>query len=374
MRLHISIPLEKNELLMHLEKEQNFLRGLFTYLIESNNKSTNRDTQDQQATLPENIVQAQSEIDKIYPLKAPAQQIKALQKLAIIFHHDYEELEISQIKKHIRWIELNDGYIGRIMERDFEIAILLFLVGNIYQNRALESVQTSPEYRYYHISALAAIKAAKAYLKQIILEEGSFQARFAEIIELKNLEIKAEITKSEAFLARKNGNFERAAKLFAGASSYRFTMMNYDLEESITNKLKIYASTELGMACFYLAVGLSNKKNHEKAYAYLLKAQNYFENTVKLSEGEKTLLEAANKRLELVKPYIERLSDENEDKDISLNKISDPQPLMVHPDPEAILLPTSKEMEIFRICSNCHQKISWAEKCPECKKVITPIK
>jgi hypothetical protein len=150
-------------------------------------------------------------------------------------------------------------------------------------------------------------------------------------------------------------------------------MMSFELPESSDNRVKIYASTELGMACFYIAVGLSNKNELENAYLYLLKARSYFTNAAQLSEKNTELLEAANKRLDLVNPYIDRIKDSIETIDHEIENIPDPQPIMLHPDPEPILSPNSMLEGIHQICSNCLKKVLWSEKCPECGEKIIHV-
>ncbi|MHA1505101.1 MAG: hypothetical protein ACTSPT_07930, partial [Candidatus Heimdallarchaeota archaeon] len=109
------------------------------------------------------------------------------------------------------------------------------------------------------------------------------------------------------------------------------------------------------------------------AYLYLLKARSYFTNAAKLSENNTELLEAANKRLDLVNPYIDRIKDSIETIDPDIENIPDPQPIMLHPDPEPILSPSSLLDGIHQICSNCLKKVQWSEKCSECGKKIIPV-
>jgi hypothetical protein len=247
------------------------------------------------------------------------------------------------------------------------------LISAVYQVRAFENVQTSPQYRYYHISALSAIKGAIEYMDKLSPNPELYTYPFYQMLQLRKLEIQAEITKAEAFIERKKGDFEKASKLFAGAASFRFSMMSFDLPENSDKRVKIYASTELGMACFYIAVGLSNKNENENAYLYLLKAKSYFDNAAKLSETNTELLEAANKRLDLVNPYIDRIKNSIETINAEIENIPDPQPIMVHPDPEPIISPSNLVDGIHRICSNCLKMVPWADKCQDCGKKIIPI-
>jgi len=250
---------------------------------------------------------------------------------------------------------------------------LLYLIAAIYQTRGNAHVQTSQQYRYYYISSLSALKGAIAFMEQLAPSEEHYAYPFYQLLLLRKLEIEAEITKAEAFIARKKGDFDKASKLFAGAASFRFSMMNYDLPNESDNRVKIYASTELGMACFYIAVGHSNLNESQQAYSYLLKAKSYFENAAKLSENNTELLEAANKRLDLVNPYIDRIQATIETGEIKLEEIADPQPLMVHPEPDPLFAPNDKTEGQFRICSNCIKKVIWADKCSECGENIIPF-
>ncbi len=371
MKALYKIPFDPKMVSTYLEEEKDFLIG-FLKLIEaidetSANQKTLKIISELKTTLPEYV-------EQIFPSKNSSNQIKALQTISNIFATNFGKTKFEAVGLKTRWISLDNGYLGRVVEENYEIAILLYLVSAVYQSRAISNVQTSLQYRYYHISSLAALLSAIEFIEKLSPDQEDHYARpFYQMLLLRKLEIEAEITKSEAFLARKQGNFDKASKLFAGAASYKFAMMNFDLPEESDTRVKILASTELGMSCFYIAVGLSNQSESEKAYMYLLKARSYFENAAKLSENNTELLEAANKRLDLVNPYIDRIKDTIEEKEIEIDKIPDPQPLMIYPVPEPILTPTSKSTEILRICSQCNAKIPWADKCSECGEAIIPI-
>ncbi|HUU79583.1 MAG TPA: hypothetical protein VMX55_14650 [candidate division Zixibacteria bacterium] len=363
------IPLEPKSISLFLEEEKDFLIGLLQLLGEINEGELNEKTKLALTQLKEKLPEF---VERIFPPKDFTSQIIALQSIAQILSQTVGKTKFSKIGVRKKWISIGNGYLGRIVDEQYEIAILLYLVAAVYQTRALAKVQTSPQYRYYHISSLAALLSAIEYIEQLNPDlEEHYAKPFYQMLQLRKLEVAAEVTKSEAFLARKQGDFEKASKLFAGAASYRFSMMNFDLPEDSDNRVKIFASTELGMACFYVAVGLSNKSESEQAYYYLLKAKGYFENATKLSENNTELLEAANKRLDLVNPYIDRIKDTIEEKPVELEKIPDPQPLMVHIEPKPIMNP--KDEEIMRICSNCTSKIKWTDKCPECGEHIIPL-
>ena len=369
MKALYKIPLEQKLVSIFLEDEKDFLIGLLQLLEEINQEKMNEKTLMILKQLKEQLPEY---VEKIFPSKNPENQVIALQTIAQTLSQTLGKNNLSKIGINKRWVSLGNGYLGRLVEESYEIAILLYLVSAVYQTRALAKVQTSDQYRYYHISALAALKSAIEFTENLdIDQDGHYAKPFYEMLQLRKLEVAAEITKSEAFLARKKGNFEKASQLFAGAASFRFSMMNYDLPEESDNRVKIFASTELGMACFYIAVGLSNKGESEKAYHYLLKAKSYFENATKLSENNTELLEAANKRLDLVNPYIDRIKDTIEETKVELEQIPDPQPLMIHFKPESIL--TNKDEVIKRICSNCLAKINWTDKCPECNEKIIPL-
>jgi len=371
MKALYKIPFDQKIISTFLEEEKDFLIGFLKLIEEIDGTNVNKKANDiiseLKATLPENV-------EKIFPSKNSTIQIKALQTIANIFAMTFGKTKFDAVGLKTRWISLDDGYLGRVVEENYEIAILLYLVSAVYQSKALANVQTSLQYRYYHISSLSALLGSIEFIEKISPEQDSHYAKpFYQMLLLRKLEIEAEITKSEAFLARKQGDFDKASKLFAGAASYRFSMMNYELSEDSDTRVKILASTELGMSCFYLAVGFSNTGKSEEAYKYLLKARSYFENAAKLSEKNTELLEAANKRLDLVNPYIDRIKDTIDNEDIEIDLIPDPQPLMVYPVPEPILKPTSKSTELSRICSQCNAKIPWSDKCSECGEAIIPI-
>jgi len=362
------VPLELKDINNYLEEEQNFLRG-FVKQVEDikESKTTNSEA------INEILTKLPSLIDIIFPMKEPAKQIQALQKIARILANIFNKTKLKQLGIKNKWILLNNGYLGRFVDEDYEVAILLYLVAAVYQANALKYVQTSLHYRYFFISAYAAIKSSLLFIQRLKPKPESYAYPFYQMLQLRKLEIEAELTKAEAFIARKQGNFERAAKLFAGAASYRFSMMNFDLPEVSDTRVKIFASTELGMACFYVAVGYSNSNQLNESHYYLLKAKNYFENAAKLSEFNKELLEAANKRLDLVNPYIDRVIKELGDEKKSIEEIPDPQPLMKHPEPEALFKPGEESLEPTIVCSNCIARIPWNEKCVECKEVIIHI-
>ncbi|TFF88591.1 MAG: hypothetical protein EU548_08655 [Promethearchaeota archaeon] len=365
------VPLEIKNITGYLEEEQNFLKGFIEQLKTDidNQSSTN------QKVIQDLLDELPSQIDKIYPLKEPASQIKALQHIAQKFSTIFSELKLKDLGIKNNWILLNDGYLGSFVHETYEISILSYLISAVYHASALKTVQTSLEYRYYFISALSAIKAAIIHMEKLNPNQDHYAYPFYQMLQLRKLEIEAEITKSEAFLARKKGDFEKASQYFAGAAAYRFSMMNFDLPDESDNRVKIFASTELGMACFYIAVGLSNKNESEKSQYYLLKAKSYFENAAKLSENNTELLEAANKRLELVNPYIERFKESiPKASKKKIEETPDPQPLMAHPDPEPLMMPDEKLDGGIKICSSCIEKIPWDEKCPKCKELTIPLK
>ncbi|MHA1774111.1 MAG: hypothetical protein ACTSXO_08295 [Candidatus Heimdallarchaeota archaeon] len=363
------IPLELKDINDYLEEEQNFLRGFVKQLENSKNEGNPAKLE----IVDEILTKLPNLIDIIFPMKEPVQQIQALQKIARILAKIFMKTKLKQLGVKNKWILLTNGYLGRFVDENYEVAILLYLVALVYQANAQKHVQTSPQYRYFFISAYSAIKGAILFMKKLKPEPESYAYPFYQMLLLRKIEIEAELTKAEAFIARKQGNFERAAKLFAGAASYRFSMMNFDLPETTDTRVKIFASTELGMACFYIAVGYSNNNQLNESHFYLLKAKHYFENAVKLSESNTELLEAANRRLDLVNPYINRVKKELGEDIKKVEEIPDPQPLMKHPEPEALFKPGEVEQEPEMICSNCFARIPWSEKCPECKEVIIHI-
>ena len=365
------IPLNPKSVSNYLEEEKYFLKGLLSMFSNLDQASLNKKSIDIITYFQENLPDA---IERIFPNKDPANQIQSLQKIAKVLSQKLGKTKLMDLGINSPWMELDNGYLGKIVDTEYEIAILLYLVAAVYQTRALANVQTSPQYRYYHISSLSALLAALSFIEKLSPDQENHYANpFYQMLQLRKLEVEAEITKSEAFIARKQGDFDKASKLFAGAASFRFSMMNFDLPEESDNRVKIFASTELGMACFYIAVGLSNKGETDNAYAYLLKAKSYFENSAKLSENNTELLEAANKRLDLVNPYIDRIEDSIENPPEDIETIPDPQPIMVHPEPKPILALKDDSEAIFRICSNCHSKIEWNDKCSECNEAIIPI-
>ncbi|MHA1186815.1 MAG: hypothetical protein ACTSSK_08065 [Candidatus Heimdallarchaeota archaeon] len=370
MDVLFKIPIEAKAISTFLEEEQNYLRGLLQFFDEENISTLRKADQEIVLSIKETLI---TELEQIYPLKDPQKQIIALTTIADKLAKSFKKTNWKKLNLFSKWVALTNGYMGRTVDEEYEIAILLYLISAIYQIRALETVQTSHQYRYYHISALSAIKGALDYMDKISPNQDSYGYPFYQMLQIRKLEIQAEITKAEAFIERKKGDFERASKLFAGAASFRFAMMSFELPESSDNRVKIYASTELGMACFYIAVGMSNKNELENAYLYLLKARSYFTNAAKLSENNTELLEAANKRLDLVNPYIDRIKDSIETIDPDIENIPDPQPIMLHPDPEPILSPSSLLDGIHQICSNCLKKVQWSEKCSECGKKIIPV-
>lgn len=369
MSILYKIPIESIDVSKFLEEEQEFLKGFLNQLekLESNKLTTKR------KELVENLLaELPAEVDKIFPMKSPEDQIKALLKIAKKLDGTLAKANFDQIGIQNKWILLKNGYLGKFVKEDHEIAIILYLISAIYQTLALKNVQTSQQYRYFFISALSALKGAIAFMDRLSPNEENYAYPFYQALQMRKLEIEAEITKSEAFIARKKGDFETASKLFAGAASFRFSMMSYDLPQESDNQIKIYASTELGMACFYIAVGLSNVNELEQSYYYLLKARTYFENAAKLSENNTELLEAANKRLDLVNPYIDRIKDSLKNIEKKIEEIPDPQPLMIHSEPDPLFFPGDKIENLVRICSNCNKKINWEDKCPECgDKIIT---
>ncbi|NHJ49023.1 MAG: hypothetical protein FK733_14650 [Asgard group archaeon] len=364
------IPLNTNDVSKFLKEEQEFLKGFIEQLekIDSSSLTAKR------AEIVSGLIQLlPPEIDKIFPMKIPQSQIQALLSIAKTLGGAFSKNNVNQLGIQNKWILLDDGYLGSFVNEDHEIAILLYLIASIYHSQALKHVQTSPQYRYYFISAFSALKGAIAFIEKLSPDEEHTAYPFYQTLLLRKLEVEAELTKSEAFVARKKGDFETASKLFAGTASYRFSMMNFTLPEESDNQVKIYASTELGMACFYIAVGLSNVDDNEQSYLYLLKARSYFENAAKLSENNTELLESANKRLDLVNPYIDRIKDSIEKIDKKIDEIPDPQPMMIHPDPEPLFFPGDKSEGQTRICSNCHKKVIWADKCSECNEAIIPF-
>ncbi len=370
MKILYKIPLDTKNLSNFLEDEKNFLIGFLGKLEEVNTERLAKKSADLLIKLKEELP---SEIEMIFPLKNPKNQIQSLLSIAQSFTTAFKKAKLKDLGITSKWVLLSNGYLGSFVEEDYEITILLYLIAAIYQSRALANVQTSPQYRYYYISALSALLGAIEFMDRLSPDSEHYAYAFYQMLLMRKLELEAEITKSEAFIARKMGDFDRAAKLFAGAASYRFSMMSYNLPSDSDNKVKIYASTELGMACFYIAVGLTNVNDSKKAYPYLLKARSYFENAAKLSEDNTDLLESANKRLELVNPYIDRIKDTIEQSEIKIEDIPDPQPLMVHPEPKPILSPNDTTLEQTLICSSCIKKIPWTDVCPECKENIIPI-
>ena len=370
MNILYKIPLEAKDLTQFLEEEKNFLIGFLKLLEEVDTSGLSKKNTDIISQLKDILL---AEVDKIFPSKNPQNQIQALLSLARNLAKSFSKAKIEDLGIANRWVLLTDGYLGSFVEKDYEIAILLYLISAIYQTRALAYVQTSPQYRYYHISSLSALKGAILFMESLAPQEEHYSFPFYNLLLLRKLEVEAEVTKSEAFIARKQGDFNRASKLFAGAASFRFSMMSYELPSESDNRVKIYASTELGMACFYIAVGHSNLNESQQAYSYLLKAKSYFENAAKLSEDNTELLEAANKRLELVNPYINRIQDTIETEDVTIEDIDDPQPLMIHPDPEPLFAPNDKTEGPLRICSNCVKKVIWADVCSECGETIIPF-
>ena len=73
--------------------------------------------------------------------------------------------------------------------------------------------------------------------------------------------------------------------------------------------------------------------------------------------------------------YIERdqAPDTTETEDVKIEEVADPQPLMVHPDPEPLFTPNDKTEGQYRICSNCIKKVVWADVCTECGEKIIPF-
>jgi hypothetical protein len=369
MNLLYKVPLEQKDLSRYLEEEQYFLKGLIELIKENDSELGKK----QKQIVADFIELLPDKIEKIYPLKKPADQIQSLLFIANHFSKTFGKIKIKELTLKHNWISLIKGYLGKLVEEKYEIAILLYLVALIYQWRARAFVQTSVQYRYYHISALSAIKGAILFIEELKPKEEEYAYLFLQSLNLRKIEIEAEITKSEAFIARKKGDFEKAANLFAGVASYRFSMMNFELPTESDNQVKIFASTELGMACFYIAVGLSTKNDSENAYSYLLKARSYFENTVKLSENDTELLETANKRLDLVTPYIDKIKDSIKKANVDVEKIPDPQPIMHHIEAEPLLVPGTNAETIPIICSSCYAKIPWAEKCSKCGEKILPL-
>ncbi|NHJ32049.1 MAG: hypothetical protein FK732_04230 [Asgard group archaeon] len=370
MNILYKIPLEEKDVTQFLDEEKNFLIGFLRILEGIETTGLGKKNTEIITQLKENLL---AEVDKIFPSKNPQNQIQALLALARILAKSFSKTKVVDLGIANRWVLLTDGYLGSFVEEDYEIAILLYLISAIYQTRATAHVQTSPQYRYYHISSLSALKGAILFMERLSPQEEHYAYAFYQLLLLRKLEIEAEVTKAEAFIARKKGDFNRASKLFAGAASFRFSMMNFDLPSESDNRVKIYASTELGMACFYIAVGHSNLNELQQAHSYLQKAKSYFENAAKLSEDNTELLEAANKRLDLVNPYIDRIQDSIEAKDVKIDEIADPQPLMSHPDPEALFTPSDKTEGQLRICSNCIKKVIWADVCSECGENIIPF-
>ena len=364
-------PLEIKDVNNFLEEEKNFLRGLIETL---NAIKLDQIAKKYIDLINELQMKLPLLIDKIFPLKDTQNQIQSLLSIAKIFAKTFSLAKLNDIGIKSKWILLKDGYLGSIVDENYEIAILLYLISAVYQTKAITNVQTSLEYRYYYISALSALKSALAFMEKYAPTQENYAFQFLQMLQLRKLEIEAEVTKAEAFIARKKGDFEVASKLFAGAASFRFSMMNFDLSMESENRLKIYASAELGMACFYIAVGLSNTNQLEQANYYLLKAKSYFENAAKLSENNTELLEAANRRLDLVNPYIDRIKGSIEKiNPKKVEEISDPQPIILHPDPEMLFSPGEKDDELYRICSNCFKKIPWINECPKCKEPVIPI-
>lgn len=364
----MKIPLEAKTINYYLEEEKDFLIGLVQLLETIEEDSLKEKKKEVINEFKEHLP---GFIEKIFPSKNPNNQIYSLQKIARLFQKNFKELNLKDLGITSNWISLDKGFLGRIVEEDYEIAILLYLISAVYILRATTFVQTSPEYHYYHVSALAALYSALEFMEQLKSKvDNHYSIPFKKMLELRKLEVKAELTKAEAFKARKQGDFEGASKLFAGAASYRFSMMNFELDAETDNRMKILASTELGMACFYIAVGEQNKGNLTNAYLYLLKAKNYFENAAMLSEHNTELLEQANKRLDLVNPYIDRLKDSIEEIPSEAEQIPDPQPTMVHTEPEPLFTLKEQSEEAMLICSSCNEKISWSEKCSKCNKKI----
>ncbi|HUT79880.1 MAG TPA: hypothetical protein VMZ29_01655 [Candidatus Bathyarchaeia archaeon] len=370
MNILYKVPLDLKDIAYFLEEEQNFLKGFLKQLEEVNTEKIDKKSVEVIQLL---LNEMSSEVDIIYPMKSPHIQIQALITLANTFSKVFSKTKLEQLGIASKWILLNNGYLGSFVKEDYEIAILLYLIALVYQANALKNVQTSIQYRYFYISALAAIKGAILFMEKLAPAEEHYAYPFYQMLLLRKLEVEAEITKSEAFIARKQGNFDKAAKLFAGAAAFRFSMMNFDLPVGSDNRVKIYASSELGMACFYIAVGLSNMSEAEQSHYYLLKAKKYFENAAKLSENNTELLEAANKRLDLVNPYIDRIKDLVEKPTRNIDEIPDPQPLMIHPDPDALFFPKDNSTGAHLICSNCIKKIPWTDTCPKCGEKIVPI-
>jgi hypothetical protein len=370
MSSQIEVPLNITSVSKYLKEEQEFLKGFIGKLeqIDSGKLTEKR------AELVKKLVeQLPLEIDKIFPMKTPEKQIQALLLIAKELDEVFSKNKLKQLGIQNKWIPLDDGYLGSFVDEKQEIAIILYLITLIYQTLALKFVQTSPEYRYYFISALSSLEGSIAFLEKLDPDEEHAAYPFYQTLLLRKLEIEAEITKTEAFIARKKGDFESASKYFAGAASYRFDMMNYNLSPDSDNQVKIYASTELGMACLYLSRWYENTNETEQSYYYVLKARSYFENAAKLSENNTDLLESANKRLELVNPYIERIKTSLENIEKTIETIPDPQPLTSQIEITPLFYPGDKEKGLLRTCSNCHKRIIWADKCSECNKKIIPF-
>lgn len=356
------VPLTAPDIYDYLAAEQQFLQSLLNSLKEKNNNS--------QSSVNESLLSLMEEapplVKQLAPTEPPENQIKALLELANHLIRTFTSVKFKEMELE-DWFLLAEGFLGKKVEEDYEIAILFYLVAIIYQWLAKDLAPTSRNYRYYTLNSLAALKSSKAFIDALSFNEGDYAALFKELLEVRLLEVEAEIVRSEAFQARQKGDFERASKLYAGVAANRFSMMNYDLPEDSDNRVKIFASTELGMACFYIAVGLTNLNKSEKAYLYLLKSKSYFENSVKLAKTEEELLKAAEKRLSLVNSSIGKIKSKikgvNKD---DLAKIADPQPLVDYPKPAPLVIPKDRPSQIFLICPDCLTKTPWKAKCSKC--------
>ncbi|MBD3191732.1 MAG: hypothetical protein GF308_13880 [Candidatus Heimdallarchaeota archaeon] len=369
MNILCKVPLTALDIYDYLAAEQQFLQSLVTSLKEKNNNS--------QSSIQESLSRLIEEVPlvltQLAPTEAPENQIKALLELANHFIRTFASVKFNEVDLD-DWFLLAEGFLGKKVEEDYEIAILFYLAGIIYQWLAKDLPPTSNTYRFYTLNSLAALKSAKAFMDRLSLNEENYANLFKELLEVRLLEVEAEMVRSEAFKARQKGDFERASKLYAGVAANRFSMMNYDLPENSDNRVKIFASTELGMACFYIAVGLTNLNETEKAYLYLLKSKSYFENSVKLAKTEEELLKAAEKRLALVNSSIEKIKLKIKafnKKD--LETIADPQPLIDYPKPDPLLTPGDSPDQIFLICPECLTKSPWSDKCSECSGQLLPI-
>ena len=179
MDILFKIPIEAKTISTFLEEEQNYLRGLLQFFDEENVSSLRKTDQEIVLSIKETLI---TEIEQIYPLKDPQKQIIALTTIADKLAKSFKKTNWKKLNLFSKWIALTNGYMGRTVDEEYEIAILLYLISAIYQIRALETVQTSHQYRYYHISALSAIKGAIDYMDKISPNQDSYGYTFYQML------------------------------------------------------------------------------------------------------------------------------------------------------------------------------------------------